>query len=48
MLIDIIKHADPSKLERAMEIEEELHQIFTDKRHLGMLANDEVLVESDW
>lgn len=48
MLIDIIKHANPSKLVRAAEIEEELSYVFKDRRNLGMLCNDKVLVEMDW
>lgn len=48
MLIDIIKHANPSSLKRALEIEEELHHIFRDKHHLGMLNKDRVMVEMDW
>jgi predicted glycosyl hydrolase (DUF1957 family) len=48
MLIDIIKHAQPSKLQRALELEEELLRVFSDKSNLGILMDDTVLVDMDW
>lgn len=48
MLIEIIRHAQPSKLDRALEIQEELDRIFTDKSNLGVLMDDTMKVEMDW
>jgi alpha-amylase/alpha-mannosidase (GH57 family) len=48
MLVEIIKHAQPSNLNRALEMEEELNRVLSDKNNLGMLVDDEVLVKMDW
>ena len=48
MLVDVIKHAQPSNWKRAKEIQEEVNTIFKDKRHLGMLVSDKVLVDAEW
>lgn len=48
MIIDVIRHAQPSNLKRALEIREEMARIFSDKRQLGMLVDEKMMVEMDW
>lgn len=47
MLSGIIKQADPSKMDRVKEIEEELGRVLKDKHNLGILVEDKVMVEMD-